>query len=673
VAKDRSTTNVLLAGSGSVTLSLSLQLPEGEHDGPGVPVMLTCNPYRKDDLGPVTADRVADALLERGYAYARLDVRGTGSSGGVLPTAEYSGEEIEDLGLAVEWLAAQPWCSGAVGLWGISWSANNALLAATLDLPALRTCVVVHPCDDLFARDIHLIDGILHLDRYHIFIDLVNAVTSSPDYPTDDTALRERFDQQPWMMRWLGHRTRDAFWTERSLDGRHDQVRVPVLAVAGWYDGYRDCTFELLDRLQVPVQAVVGPWSHVLPHDGGPGPALDWFPMLFEWLDRWMGTDVRVASPSSRRVLLYRRRPDLIHDSGAVAVVPEQRASPASSNWYEMNAWPPPGLTTSRLSLGRASLDWHSTEVPPPAEPPQRGQLVIDSDPWTGAEAGHWWGDASGEQRGDGAVTFDSEPLGTAVEILGSPLLSLGEDTEGARLFARLVDVSPDGHTQLVSGGGVRLGDEQAGSPQVLHMRHTSWTFVPGHRIRLLLTTALWPLAWPRGRRSPVTLELSGVRVELPVVSPPAWERPWEPEISGSEDLVADSNGPQARTVDPEEPAPWMLVTGASGAALTWGPPGSARRTARQWDTSRRVAVPSLDWGLAYSVRNDDDQILAEAHGDGSFSARDRAGRELCWQTHLSISSNEAGLSYDYERTLTGDGVLLRRRRWAQTFRWEDA
>jgi len=204
-------------------------------------------------------------------------------------------------------------------------------------------------------------------------------------------------------------------------------------------------------------------------------------------------------------------------------------------------------------------------------------------------------------------------------------------------------------------------------------MRSTSWTFAPGHRIRLLLTTALWPLAWPLGRRSPVTFEMGGARVELPVFESQSCGPPCPPPPFGSDcRSTLDVSSPAA--TDAARADTWLVVSGASGATLTWGPPGSARRTGSlrtvRSDDPRDAAMPTVDWGLSYAVRMEGAKIRADAHGDGAFVVMDGAGRILTWRTRLSISSVGDELSYDFERTLDGGGATLRHRRWARTFTW---
>ena len=94
-----------------------------------VPVILEYIPYRKRDRQAIGDRTIHRYFAGHGYASVRLDVRGTGDSEGLI-TDEYTAREHDDGTVAIEWLAAQPWCSGAVGMMGISWGGFNSLQVA---------------------------------------------------------------------------------------------------------------------------------------------------------------------------------------------------------------------------------------------------------------------------------------------------------------------------------------------------------------------------------------------------------------------------------------------------------------------------------------------------------------------------------------------------------------
>lgn len=125
--------HVLIAMADGVRLSARLWLPEATP----APAVLEYIPYRKHDGTRAHDDAWGAVLAGRGIAYARVDVRGTGDSEGVI-TDELSPEEIQDGVAIIAWLAAQSWCTGAVGMRGLSWGGINTLQVASMRPPALK-------------------------------------------------------------------------------------------------------------------------------------------------------------------------------------------------------------------------------------------------------------------------------------------------------------------------------------------------------------------------------------------------------------------------------------------------------------------------------------------------------------------------------------------------------
>ena len=157
--------------------------------------------------------------------------------------------------------------------------------------------------------------------------------------------------------------------------------------------------------------------------------------------------------------------------------------------------------------------------------------------PSTGEAAGFWWGELTPDQRSADAwsLVYDSGPLPEDVEILGFPkaLLRGSADAPLANWFARLSDVAPDGQVTLVTGAGalggaagirVAPGAARAAAgtyPLDVEMHFTSWVFPKGHRVRLAVSNALWPMIWPTPYAMTTQLSLGGTdgsRLVLPVI-----------------------------------------------------------------------------------------------------------------------------------------------------------
>lgn len=125
-----------------------------------MPAILECIPYRRNDHTAVRDSLRHRYFAGHGYASVRVDMRGTGDSGGIL-LDEYLEQEGDDALEILRWLAAQPWCTGAVGLFGKSWGGFNGLQIAARRPPELRAVISLYSTDDRYADDVHYMGGCL--------------------------------------------------------------------------------------------------------------------------------------------------------------------------------------------------------------------------------------------------------------------------------------------------------------------------------------------------------------------------------------------------------------------------------------------------------------------------------------------------------------------------------
>jgi uncharacterized protein len=147
-------------------LAARMWLPHDAERAP-VPAVLDAVPYRKGDGTEARDATRYPYIAGHGYACVRLDLRASGDSEGLIAD-EYTMQERGDVEAVIEWLAAQPWCDGAVGMIGISWGGFSALQAAARNPPALRGIVAIHASDDRYADDVHYIGGcVLASDMVH--------------------------------------------------------------------------------------------------------------------------------------------------------------------------------------------------------------------------------------------------------------------------------------------------------------------------------------------------------------------------------------------------------------------------------------------------------------------------------------------------------------------------
>ena len=195
-------------------LAARLWLPDDAEAEP-VPALLEYLPYRKRD-GTHERDALTHPWLAgHGYGCIRVDIRGSGESDGVL-TDEYSQQELDDGLEVIAWLAAQPWCSGAVGMFGISWGGFNALQVAALRPPALKAIVTLCSTDDRYADDVHYMGGA----KLNAGFGWAGFFFADMCHPPDPALVGERW-REMWLRRlealplflerWLSHPRRDAY------------------------------------------------------------------------------------------------------------------------------------------------------------------------------------------------------------------------------------------------------------------------------------------------------------------------------------------------------------------------------------------------------------------------------------------------------------------------------
>src|SRR5262245_52103453 len=149
--------NVWIPLSDGIRLSATVWLPEMAADSP-VPAILEYLPYRKSDATAIDDSVRHPYFAGHGYASVRVDIRGTGDSEGIL-LDEYHPQEQDDALEVLRWLGAQPWCSGAVGMMGISWGGFNSLQVAARRPPELKAIISACSTDDRYADDVHYIGG----------------------------------------------------------------------------------------------------------------------------------------------------------------------------------------------------------------------------------------------------------------------------------------------------------------------------------------------------------------------------------------------------------------------------------------------------------------------------------------------------------------------------------
>lgn len=149
--------NVFIPMRDGARLAARLWMPVDAEQRP-VPAVLEYIPYRKRDSSRARDDLNHPYLAGHGYVCARVDLRGSGDSDGVM-VDEYREQEHEDAEDVIAWLAEQPWCDGSVGMMGISWGGFNSLQLAARRPPALKAVISASATDDLYVDNMHYMGG----------------------------------------------------------------------------------------------------------------------------------------------------------------------------------------------------------------------------------------------------------------------------------------------------------------------------------------------------------------------------------------------------------------------------------------------------------------------------------------------------------------------------------
>jgi putative CocE/NonD family hydrolase len=502
-------------------LAARIWLPQDAERDP-VPAILEYLPYRKRDG---TYDR--DALTHpyfagHGYAGVRVDIRGSGESGGLL-TDEYSLQEQDDALEVIAWLAAQPWCSGQVGMMGISWGGFNALQVAARRPPALKAIITICSTDDRFRDDVHYMGGAKLTSGFGWGGYIFGAICRPPDPALVGEDWRQiwlnRLQNVPlFLERWVRHQSRDAYWQHGSVCQDYAAIECPVFAVGGWTDGYTNAIPRLLEHLAVPRKGLIGPWAHGYPHTALPGPQIGFLQEALRWWDHWLkGVDTGVMDEPTLRAWM----------TDSVAPAPFHQELPG--RWVAEPSWPPQGLEIRQLHLTDGGLHSDHGCLTP------RG---ICTSQTVGKDAGSWCpfglvADQAGDQREDDlqSLVFETAPLNETIELLGATIvtLELAADKRLANLAVRLCDVAPDGASLRISYGILNLTHRDgsaAPAPLVPGQRYTvsiklndAGSVVPaGHRLRVALSTTYWPMIWPSPEAATVTV--FGGTLDLPVRPP---------------------------------------------------------------------------------------------------------------------------------------------------------
>lgn len=633
-----------------VQLAVTYYRPVPKTAGETFPVLLEMLPYRKDDFFTLGDYEYGAYFAKRGYVLARVDVRGTGGSEGPIPVSEYSAAEIADAEELIAQLAKKEWSNGKIGMYGLSWSAFNSLMTAHRKPPALKAIIAAHGSTDLFYNDVHYIDGALHIDSYAHQIDTDNSMPQSPDYRIDDTYFQNRFDREPWIFTWMREQQDGNFWRQESIKFKAP-LEVPVYLIGGLLDGYRDFVLEVAQTAKAPVIAEIGPWNHAWPEYGVPGPNYEWRQKAIRWWDYWLkGIDNGVLDEPRWMAFMRTGHP------------PATDLEQIPGYWRCDKQLPSAQPTGQRLYPQAAKKLAQAPDASASTE-------TLRYRAGAGLAAGGWWGEQIGNMAADDAhsLVYDSAPLTEAMEIMGMPQvrLQVAADAPFYQWSVRLEDVAPDGQVSLISGAIInpsqrvsRLNPEPLVPGQATTLstgiHFTTWRFQPGHRIRLAVSNAQFPMIWPSPTPGVTSLILGGdTWLELPVVAvqndtSPACVLP-TPDKNDSAPFgkETDKEGPTFKSVRNEQTGDSSFTTTSS---LSWTIEDNKYQSSEsyRWDVNDATPAHARYQGVRRNI----------------FTI---ASDVIDLSTEASIESDASYFHVRFTKVLHKNGSLVRQRTWTES------
>jgi uncharacterized protein len=665
--------DVRIPVSDGLELSANLWLPEPAADGSGpdrFPAMLEMIPYRKDDWRAASDEARGEYLAARGYAFCRLDIRGTGSSPGIA-LDEYTARETQDGAEVVEWLAAQPWCSGKVGMWGISYGGFTSIQVALLHPPHLAAIVPMMATDDRYTDDVHYVGGcatVSELSQYAVSMVGMNAMPPRAESRGAAWAdeWRERLEQTPiWLFEWLRQQHDGPYWRQGSLAPNWGDLTTPTFLIGGWMDEYVDAALRMLERCtNAPRRALIGNWVHDTPEEAYPGPNVDWLHELVRFFDHWLkGVDNGVMDEPA--LVAFR------HEWAEPEPFPD--TSPGS--WIAEPAWPPADRVERVLHLapGDLPLAGRLIGAPPADEAVERFRHRAT----IGTRAGLSWGAGSPpngvarDLRPDDALvpTFTSAPLRADLDVLGVAVVELAWESPVpvATAVVRLEDMAPDGTPFQVSAGILNLTHRtshaepaplEAGAvtPVRIAMRATAHRFRAGHRIRLSVASSMWPVVWPSPFVAEYGLHLGGssvARLVLPTVS-----------TAHSPTLVPTfkTTPPGLREVGAYrgDPPCWEVVEDVIDGSVTV-------RTSEFGESTLPDGRTTLYTGEALEMTaRDADPAYARMHNEVVYRLREN-GSEILIEANGTVRTTATDFHMNVGLRITLDGAPFFERGWLET------
>ena len=575
-------TEVQIKMSDGIKLAADIYWPAGADKKNRFPVLLEYTPYRKDESRARNYS-LYSYFLEQDYLVVRVDMRGTGNSEGVTIPYEYSDIELDDGEEIIDWLSKQEWSTGSIGMFGISWGGFNSIQMAMRNPPALKAFVALMATEYLYQEDVHYMDGIMHTDSWMMSNDLYNTLPGAPDFKMDEEWVKNRFNVKPSVYTYMRQQRDGAFWDRASAKDQYEKIRIPGYHIGGWYDAYRNSLPRMLENVQAPVKAMIGPWDHYFPHNAWPEPQIEWREEAVRWFDQWLkGIDTGILNEPDFAVYVRNYHP------------PDPSLDRVDGFWRWEDDWP---INRIENQIWYAHGD-HSLSNDP-AESDMHSMVYKPSMGVEGGGPTMWWGSVLPDQQpmDEFSLVYDSGILDAPHEILGRPIarINVSADAPRANWVVRVSDVAPDGQVTQVAGAGFNgTHRNSAREPSdiipgeefdlSIELHFTSWVFPKGHKIRVSISNAQWPMFWPTPFNMESMLKIggeTGARINLPIVPSekkykPSFKRP-SPSPTLSDYKVLDSGNitgyAAINTIkhDPDTGEAYGMATNTGATQYPWG------------------------------------------------------------------------------------------------------
>ena len=455
----------------------------------------------------------------------------------------------------------------------------------------------------------------------------------------------------------MTHQRRDQYWEHGSVGDDWAAIKIPVLAIGGWADGYRNAPPDLAANLATSTKAINGPWIHKYPHFAWPKPRLDFHAEAVRWWDRWL----KGISNEADQLPAYRA-----YLSEEVPAGNEWR-SDEPGNWIALEEWPSTDI--------QQRVFYFAENGTLGTQPNNEALHTISTPQDCGVSSGEYFtlkpdAELAGDQREDDAKSccFETSPLDQPLDILGRPIVELDVaiDQLYGNLAIRLVDVHPSGICHRVSLGVINLahrgGNRKPSSMTVgqivhvtVHLDQVGHCFQVGHRIRVAISTTYWPYIFPAPFVVTATLKTGETSaLQLPVLlnrEEVIMLEPENNELLPDYPMVSPPKSNRKVTKDSVTGITRFLVHEDSGLAV------------HPENGIRFQEVRRETWQIH---RNDPLSVRAEAH---MTAVRSRDSWNVRTEVKQTLSVDECSYFLEAELLAYEDSSQVLRRTWKKTIK----